>query len=194
MTDQFSIPVLGDAIPRRGNQVTKWLALWVYRLSGWRMVGSLPNLPKMVIIGAPHESSWDFFLAVMTIFALGIRANWMGKKSLFRWPITNIMRWLGGIPIDRSARFGIVEQTVAEMNAHDQLVLALAPEGTRKRGLDWKTGFYHIAYGATVPIVMVYVDNPGKTLLFGPILYPSGDLKQDMIRIRAFYDAPYGKK
>ena len=180
-------PVRGDAPPARGNGFTKWLADWGLRRTGWQLVGEFPNVPKMVIIGAPHTSGRDFYLTMMTIFTLGIHVSWMGKESLFRWPLGGIMTWLGGIAIDRSASTGLVEQTVAAFQARDKLLLALAPEGTRKRGKPWKTGFYHMAHGANVQILMVYVDNPGKRLVFGPAFQTTGDFDGDMAQIRAFY-------
>ncbi|MEZ4661589.1 MAG: lysophospholipid acyltransferase family protein [Caldilineaceae bacterium] len=181
-------------MPRRGNGVTRRLALWTFRLSGWWIEGELPNLPQFVIVGAPHRSAWEFWLAMMSIYGLGLRVNWMAKDSLFFWPIGGIMRWLGGIAIDRRAHHGVVPQSVEAFRQRPQMILALAPEGTRAKAgcpvAEWKSGYYHIAYGAGVPIVPAYVDYAGKRLILGPSFEPSGDIDADVQKLQAFYDQP----
>lgn len=190
----MELPAVGSALPRRGNRFSKWLALCAFKLSGWWLEGSLPNLPKFVIVGAPHHSAWEFWLAMMSIYGLGLRVNWMGKDSLFRWPIGGIMRWLGGIAINRKARHGVVTQSVEEFARREQMVLALAPEGTRAKAgcpvAEWKSGYYHMAYGAQVPIVPAYVDNARKRLVFGEPFEPTGNIDADIQILQAFYDQP----
>ena len=190
--EMMELPVVGSALPRRGNGFTRQLALWAFWLSGWWLEGKLPNLPKFVIVGAPHRSSWEFWLAMMSIYGLGLRVNWMAKHSLFRWPIGGIMRWLGGIAINRLERHGVVTQSVEEFARRPQMILALAPEGTRAKAgcpvAEWKSGYYHIAYGAQVPIVPAYVDNTRKRLIFGEPVAPTGDIDADSQALQAFYD------
>lgn len=188
------IPTLGEAIPARGNGFSRGLGKAVLKIMGWDIEGELPNLPKFVVIGAPHTSNWDFVLAIAVLLALGLDARWLGKHTIFRAPFGGLMRWLGGVPVDRSARHGIVAQTVEVFASRDRFVLGVAPEGTRTRVAQWKTGFYRVAEGAGVPIVPAYFDYPRKALGFGPPFDLSGDPEADMLRIRAFYTPFEGKK
>lgn len=185
---------LGDALPRRGNAVTEALSRAILRLFGWRIdYENLPNVPKMVLVGAPHTSNLDFVLTLLTIFALSVDVHWMAKHSVFRCPVGGIMRWLGGIPIDRRDRHNVVEQTVAQFAAHDAFILAITPEGTRKKVRIWKTGFYHIARTADVPIVPVVFDFGNKVLRIGPAFALSGDETADLATIRTFYAGVRGR-
>lgn len=180
---------LGDAVPRRGNRVTKALATWLMKLAGWRVVlDNLPNEPKILLVGAPHTSNWDFMLTLGTVFMLGVKISWMGKHTMFRAPFGGLMRWLGGVPIDRRTRGNVVEQTIDAFNTREQFVIAIMPEGTRSRtATGWKTGFYHIATGANVPMVPVLFDYGPKVLTIGPAFELTGDLETDLPRIQAHY-------
>jgi 1-acyl-sn-glycerol-3-phosphate acyltransferase len=151
------------------------------------VTGSLPNLPKFIFIAAPHTSNWDFPLGLLTMYVAGFRVSWFGKASLFRPPLGPLMRWLGGLPIDRSAAHGVVEQTVEAIRRAPSLLLALAPEGTRRRVTQWRTGFYHVAHGAGIPVVLAYFDYGKREVGFGPTMLPSGDLDRDLAAIQAFY-------
>ncbi|TCO80244.1 1-acyl-sn-glycerol-3-phosphate acyltransferase [Plasticicumulans lactativorans] len=166
------------------------LAAACLRLSGWRIEGQLPELPRYVVIGAPHTSNWDF--ALMLAMALHFRVEfvWMGKDSLFASPLGGLFRWLGGVPVDRSRPHGLVDAAVAAFDARERLVLVIAPEGTRKQVQRWRTGFYHIAAQAGVPILLAYVDARRRVGGLGPLFHPTGDAQADMAAIRAFY-APY---
>ncbi len=186
-------PTLGEAIPTKGNRFSRGLGKAVLKIMRWDIKGEISNLPKFVLIGAPHTSNWDFVLAIVTLIALGIDARWLGKDTLFRPPFGTLMRWLGGFPVDRSARHGLVAQTIEAFAQRDRFVVAVAPEGTRKRVEHWKTGFYHVAQGAGVPIVPFYFDYAHKVLGFGPPFELSGDLEADMKHIRAFYTPFKGK-
>jgi len=175
---------LGPNVPGRGNAFSRWLGRSAYRFAGWRIVGELPNLPKFVVIVAPHTSNWDFFVGVGALFSLGIRIQFLGKDSAFRGPMGPIMRWLGGIAVDRSVSKDRVSATVAAFNARDRLVLGVAPEGTRKRVAKWKTGFYHVALGAGVPIVPVAFDYRRKAVVMGDPFYPTGNVEDDIAKLR----------
>lgn len=187
----MSLPTVGDAVPKRKLPLFQALACFALARFGWRTEGEIPNLAQFVAVGAPHASSWDFFLGMMLIIGLGVRVSWMGKASLFRWPLGGIMRWLGGIAIDRTSRHNVVEQIVQHFATHPQLIVGLMPEGTRKRAgvpvKEWKTGFYYIAKGAHVPILPIYIDNPGKRVIFGSVLMPTGDLEADLATLQQFY-------
>ncbi len=163
------------------------LAGSVYRVLGWRFEGALPNLSKAVIIVAHHTSNWDFVVGAIAMLALGVRVSWLGKHTVFRWPLGPLMRWLGGIPVRRSIRAGVVEQTVDAFRRSEKLLLALSPEGTRRAVPRWKTGFYHIARAAGVPVVPVALDWGRHSIVFGAPLKPSGDLDSDLAELEAFF-------
>ncbi len=170
-----------------------WLARLLLRLAGWQIEGQVPNLPKFVVIGAHHTSNWDGLLMMVATRALRVKLHWMGKDTLFRFPLGILLRGLGGIPIDRSAKHGVVEQMVQVFEQRDHLVLVVAPEGTRKKVDRWKTGFYYIAQGANVPIVLAYPDYERKVVGIGPVIYPTGNADLDIAEMRAFYNDKIGR-
>ena len=157
------------------------------RLSGWRLAGTLPDLPRYVLIVAPHTSNWDFPVGLAAKFALGLEAQWLGKHSLFRGPVGWILRALGGVPVDRSRPDGMVDALLARMRAAPRFILVVAPEGTRKRTAGWKSGFYRIAVAAGVPILPVAFDWSTRTVDLRTPFYPTGDAAADMPRLRALY-------
>ncbi|BBF85873.1 acyltransferase family protein [Aquitalea magnusonii] len=181
----FDTPILRDLM--------RALSIFLLRLRGWRIDGNFPDLPKYVLIAAPHTSNWDFPLTLGVCFALQAKLYWMGKHTLFWGPMAPVMRWLGGIPVLRSRSNSLVQQMVAVYQRSDKLVVAIPPEGTRQRVKEWKTGFYHIACGAQVPVVLAYMDYARKVCGFGPVFYPCGDITVDMPKIQAFYQDKVGK-
>jgi 1-acyl-sn-glycerol-3-phosphate acyltransferase len=166
------------------------------RAMGWKIVGQLPeNSPKAVLIAAPHTSNWDLPYSLMTCFVLGIRPYWLGKASLFKFPFRGPMRWLGGIGVDRSRSQNLVASAIEGFSQHPgPLLLMIPPEGTRSKVKEWKTGFYFIAQGAGVPIVMGYMDHGKKEAGLGPVLVTTGDLEVDMATVKAFYAPIQGLK
>jgi 1-acyl-sn-glycerol-3-phosphate acyltransferase len=177
---------------QRSPAVRRRLAIWVLRLRGWRLVGRAPDLPKYVIVFAPHTCNWDFLLGMLAARGYGIQASWLGKHSIFRWPVAGFLHRLGGIPVHRDHHEGIVGQVVAAFGSADSMVLGLTPEGTRRRTSHWKSGFYRIARAAGVPIALASLDRPGRRITLGPAIAPTGDVRQDMDRIRAFYAGTQG--
>lgn len=147
---------------------------------GWRVTGAFPDLSKFVVIVAPHTSNWDFVVGLLAYLAIEIDASWLGKHSIFRWPFGPMLRRFGGIPVDRASPHNVVEQSIAEFNRRDRLVLALAPEGTRRRVPSWRSGFYHIALGARVPIVTAALDFGNREFAVGPTYQPTGDYAADL--------------
>lgn len=168
----------------------RWLAYKLMRLRGWEFTGEPPPFAKFVAIGAPHTSNWDFIAFLAVVYHFKVRASAIGKHSLVRWPFGRLMRRLGIIPVDRSSSHGLVGQMVQAIHSAESMMLVIAPEGSRRGGGRWKSGFYQIAAGANVPIVMAYVDNHHKMAGLGPALHPSGDLEADMELVREFYE-PY---
>ena len=176
----FDIPVL--------RNVLQVLAIILLRIFGWRRAGQVPDAPKFVMIAAPHTSNWDFPVGLAIILAFKAKMYWLGKEPIFRWPFGTFFKWLGGIPVSRSKSGDVVAQSVQAFNEQVRMMMVVAPEGTRKKANHWKTGFYYIAMGANVPLVMGFVDYVRKEGGFGPTLMPTGDIEADMEKIRAFYE------
>lgn len=183
-----------ELLPQRGNRFTRWLGRTVLGALGWRLEGHLPDRARMVLIGAPHTSNWDFVLAMATAFALGVEIHWLGKHTLFRPPFAPLMRWLGGIPVDRRVKSGVVSQSVEAIHSRDQMLLCIAPEGTRGRVRRWKTGFYYIARDAGLPILLCHLHYPRRILGFGPTFHPGSDADGDLAAIRAHYQRFRGRR
>ncbi len=177
------------------NTILRGFSIGFLKLAGWRIEGSLPpGAAKCVLIAAPHTSNWDLPYTLMVAFQLRLHVYWMGKQSIFRPPFRGVMMWLGGIPVDRASTGNAVADSVAAIRAADgPLQLAVAAEGTRSKTRVWKTGFYFIATGAGVPIVLAYMDYAQKRSGLGPVFEPTGDLERDMEAIKAFY-APFRGK
>ncbi len=174
-------------IPRWGNSFSRWVGLSVLRMFGWKLDVVLPNRSKMVLIYAPHTSNWDFVYGLAAILALQVRVHWFGKHTIFRAPFRGLLIKLGGIPIDRSAAGGVVHQTTQQFADKQQLLIGLAPEGTRSLAPKWKSGFYQIANAAHVPILISYLDYKRKVVSLGPLIEPSGDYAADLEKIQSFY-------
>ncbi len=160
------------------------IARLILRVSGWRAVGQVPRTG--IVVGAPHTSLWDYVLMLLVMWNGGVPPRVLIKKEFFRGPLGWFLRANGGIPTDRANPAGLVADTVARAG-DGPFLLIIAAEGTRKKAQYWKSGFYRIARGAGLPIVLAFVDGPSRTAGFGPTLRPSGDLGADMAVIRAFY-------
>ena len=154
---------------------------------GWTIQVDLPDIKKYVVIAAPHTSNWDFPLGIMAAKAINLKVQWMGKHSLFRWPYGWFFRAIGGTPVHREQGRNYIQQMADLLNHSEQMVLALAPEGTRSKMDHWKTGFYYISRAANVPIVMCYLDFGNKQVGIGEHFYPGEDIEADFDRIRHFY-------
>ena len=190
----FEELALGEKLPLRGNKVTRAIGRFPLKLFGWQAEGELPNVSKIVAIAAPHTSNWDFVIAMFAIFAIGLRVYWLGKHTLFESPLAPLMRWLGGIPINRQASKGAVQQVAEEFQKRPHFLLALAPEGTRKRVKKWKTGFYYIALEAQVPILPITINYHRKSIQFCPLLTPAGNIEADMPILQSYFSSEMGKK
>ncbi|NNE07870.1 MAG: acyltransferase [Gemmatimonadetes bacterium] len=165
----------------------------VLKILGWSFEGEVPSEKKYVLIAAPHTSNWDFVLMVLYRYLLRMKVNWMGKDSLFRPPLGFFFRAFRGIPIDRSSRNQVVSNVAAEYAKRENLILIITPEGTRGKTKLWKSGFYHIAREAGVPIALAYVDAPRKVVgIHKRLLMPSGDMEADLDVIRSVYQGKVG--
>ena len=172
--------------PSLSSRLVRNVILKLYRWKGWKLEGTIPDMRKFVIAGAPHTSNCDFVFFTGATHEMGIKPSFMGKHSLFRWPMKRFMEDMGGIPVDRRSRANYVEQVAAEFARRDELALVVAAEGSRTTDGTWKSGFYHIAQAAGVPIVPTWVCNATMRLGFGPALWPSGDYAADLARIAAY--------
>ena len=170
------------------------LSRFILKIVGWKTELAVQMVEKCILVGAPHTTNWDFPLALLGMSAMGIKFNWVGKHTLFRWPWGFFMRLLGGIPLDRiSGGASFTRKVVETFNDRDRFVLAIAPEGTRQRTDYWKAGFYKIAIKCNMPIALGYVDFQKKKIGIGKIFMPTGDKDKDIMNIRGFYSDKYGK-
>ena len=177
----------GDPAPRIWSRLFRAIMLAFYRARGWKAIGAPPADRRCVIIAAPHTSNWDFLYFLGLTDALGIKAHFMGKLALFRWPFGRFMREMGGVPVDRSGGRDQVAQMIAEFSRRREFMLTIAPEGTRGAVRQWRTGFYHIAHGAGVPLVCGLMDYATKTGGLGPAIVTTGDYRADMAKVAEFY-------
>lgn len=176
------------------NGFFHWIGKTAYKLTGWRTEGEVPEeIPKAVLIVAHHTSNWDFPVGLMASFIWKIKPFWLAKHTLFRWPMGVVLKRLGGIPIDRRSSRNVVEQATRFFQITDNLLLTITPEGTRKKVTQWKSGFYHIAKAAGVPIVCAFIDYKRKIAGIGPTIFPTDDVIADMQKIREFYSTVTGK-
>lgn len=169
------------------THILRVIALILRKMLGWKKVGTLPDVPQYLAILAFHTSNWDVFYGILIAFAFKVDIYFMAKSQLFRFPFSPLVRFLGGIPIDRSESSNTVQATIDMYKKHEKFAIALAPEGTRKKVEKWKTGFYHIAVGAQVPIILAFLDYKTKSGGVGAIVHPTGDMKADFKKIRDFY-------
>lgn len=174
---------MSDPLPRTRLQAFGNLLL---RLAGWRLV-MVPPPPKTVVIIYPHTSNWDFFIGMAARWAARLKAYWAGKDTIFRWPVTGFLKGQGGIPVNRRIRTGFTGQMLAEFERRDEFLLVIAPEGTRKHTEYLKSGFYHLALAAKVPLGLAFFDYGRKEVGIGAYIELCGDEQKDLEAIRAFY-------
>ena len=186
--------VLVTDAPRRGWSRLQAIGRAALRVAGWRIVGDVPREPKFVIIVAPHTSNWDFIVGVLAMFALDLDIHWFGKHSLFRWPLGALLRRLGGRPVRRDTPEGVVAEVADAVRAAPDFILALAPEGTRRRVTQWRTGFYRIAERAGVPVVPVWLDWGRREVGIGKPMRPTGNLAADLRTLQALYRADMARR
>ena len=183
----FDTPVL--------KTLLRWVSIIILKILGWKTEGEIPrDLKKCVMIAAPHTSNWDLPFTLMTAFALNAKVYWMGKEQIFKPPYRGLMMWMGGIPVDRSQSTNMVQASIHAIQGNDQLFLIVPPEGTRSKVTYWKTGFYHIAQGAGVPILMGFLDFKRKASGIAGNYVTTGDIEVDMNYIKSIYAPISGKK
>lgn len=181
------LPVVPPLVPRRGSPLTRQLWTSILSMEGWQVKGEIPNIAKAVIIAAPHTSNLDGVYGFTAVLALGIEIKAMAKDTLFKPPFKPILNWLNIIPVTRNSPEGIVDEMKTEFDRHEALWLGIAPEGTRSAAEKWKSGFYRIAMGANVPIIMGGFDYSTKTIHFLGVVHPSGNYEKDLEDILCHY-------
>ena len=181
----MSLPNISPCVPRARGGISKWLGLLILKTLGWKVTGELPANKKFVMAIAPHTSNWDFVICVAVMLALNLRVKFMGKASIFIWPIKRVLIRLGGIAIHRSSKQGVVAQMVQQFDKQEKLVLAIAPEGTRSKTIEWKRGFLLIASQAKVPVVPVSLDyrKKDKTIFINSKNDAIKDIKDASVKI-----------
>jgi 1-acyl-sn-glycerol-3-phosphate acyltransferase len=182
-----AIPVLGPNVSRAHGRLASAVGRLMMGLRGWRVEGTIPDIPRMVLIVAPHTSNWDFLTGLWVKLAMRLGARFVGKHTLFRFPLGVFMRWLGGVPVDRSAAAGFASEAARALREAERMTLVIAPEGTRRRAEKWKSGFYRIAVEAGVPIVPAGFDYSRRVVFFAPPLVPTGDYERDLTDLRRLY-------
>lgn len=175
------------------NPIVKWFCLVFYKLSSWKIDNNIPDDPKSILVFAPHTTNWDFPIIISAAFAIGVRPQWFGKHTMFKGPLKWLYLVLGGIPLDRTQKTNMVEQSVNTIKERDQVMIGIAPEGTRSKSDHWKSGFYHIANLAQIPINFGYIDYPSRTVGIAGGFIPSGDIDADLKIIQDFFADKRGK-
>ena len=166
----------------------KKLFSWIFRQKGWKIEGGIPSgIKKCVLIAAPHTSNWDFVYGIGALDEFKLDVKYLAKKELFRFPFKGMFESLGGLPVDRSKSNSMVDAMIKLINSKDEIIVLIPPEGTRSKVQKWKTGFYHVALGSGVPIVLAYLDYERKIAGIGPVIIPSGNKEEDFKVISLFY-------
>ena len=177
--------VLGDNLPKSGNFLTRQIGRAIFRIFGWRIEGEFPNRSKAIVALVPHSSNIDFFLTIAFIWATGMKASFLIKHTVFWYPLGNIIRALGGIPVDRTQQNGLIAEVTQHFREKSKLILGITPSGTRKPVKEWKDGIARIAAAAQVPIVPAVMNYETRTVRFAPLIEGISEVRQIMERIRA---------
>ena len=177
--------VLGDNLPKSGNFLTRQIGRAIFRIFGWRIEGEFPNRSKAIVALVPHSSNIDFFLTIAFIWATGMKASFLIKHTVFWYPLGNIIRALGGIPVDRTQQNGLIAEVTQHFREKSKLILGITPSGTRKPVKEWKDGIARIAAAAQVPIVPAVLNYKTRTVRFAPLIEGISEVRQIMERIRA---------
>ncbi|MBK8253698.1 MAG: lysophospholipid acyltransferase family protein [Polyangiaceae bacterium] len=184
---------MSNGPPTLRRKIRRFIGQSWLRAFGWKVDGGPPDVKKAVVVAAPHTSNWDFPFTVAVAYAMDLEISWLGKHTLFQGIHGPFFKWMGGIAVDRRSRNNLVDQVVEILNSHDDLLLIVPPEGTRSVTSRWKTGFYYIAVGAKVPVILGFLDFEKKAGGLGHVFWPTGNIESDWEQIREFYRDIKGK-
>ena len=187
---KYNNSVVTASTPRMGNAVSRGIAQFILNILGWKIVGQLPDHKKMIIVGMPHTSNWDFIIAMASIQSVGLKVSYMMKKEAFFWPFGGFFKWMGGIPIDRASKNDITSQMVEYFNTHDNVWLGITPEGTRSKVKRYKKGYLRIAKAANVPIAVIGINGATKEVLLPDNIWEFTEETNDLenSKIKAYVD------
>lgn len=174
-----------------GNAVTRWIGQSILRLIGWEIIGQLPNEKKVIIIGAPHTSNWDFIIAMASMLSVGLKFSYMMKKEAFIFPFKGLFKAMGGIPIDRSKKNNVVDQITEWFDANDNVMLGITPEGTRSKVESFRKGYLRMAYAAKVPVFIIGLDGINKKVVLDKLWDLTGDIEADNENIKNYVHTTY---
>lgn len=185
--------ILSASSPRMGNRFTRWLGRVVLRCIGWRMVGRLPSEKKLIIVGMPHTSNWDFIIAMACMQSVGLKVSFMMKREAFVWPFGVFFKYLGGVPIDRSSRSDVTSQMVNWFDRNENVWMGITPEGTRSKVGEYKKGYLRISKAAGVPIALIGIDARSKEVVLHQDIweYTGKNNDEDNAAIKNFVDANF---
>ncbi len=182
---------VGPNVPRMGNALTRFIGDMILKAMGWKLIGALPDVKKAIIIGGPHTSNWDLFLAMGSMMSIGLKFSWMMKKEAFFWPLGGLWKALGGIPIERKAKTDVMRQVKNWFDDSDAVWLGLTPEGTRSKVDAYKTGYLRIAKAVDAPLFIVGIDSVNKQVVLDRLWYPKGDIAAENAAIKIYVDTHY---
>lgn len=185
---KYDNPYVTEFTPRLGNAFTRWFGSLALKLSGWTLVGQLPKEKKVVVIGAPHTSNWDFFIIMAAVLGVGLHFSWMMKKEGFFFPFKRLLKWMGGVPIDRSIKSDVTTQMADWFKEQDNVWLGLTPEGTRRKVKNFKKGYLRIAYAAQVPVFVVGLNAAKKQIVLDKLWPLTYDTEYDNRKIKEYFD------
>ncbi len=188
---KFDNEFIGPNTPRMGNAVTRWIGDVILKTLGWTIVGKLPNLKQAIVIGGPHTSNLDLFLAMGTMLSIGLKFSWIMKKEAFFWPFAGLWKMLGGIPIQRGAKNDVIGQVKTIFATNEKVWLGLTPEGTRAKVKRYKTGYLYMAKAAGVPLFIVGVDGKTKRVVLDRLWEPNGEIKTENAAIKSYIESYY---
>lgn len=188
---KFDAASIGPNTPRMGNALTRRCGEMILKSMGWSIQGKLPDLKKVIVIGGPHTSNWDLFLVIGTMLSAGLKFSWMMKKEAFFWPLGPLWKALGGMPIDRKAKIGVIEQLKKTFETRDKVWLGITPDGTRAKVDRYKTGYLRLAKGLGVPLFIVGIDAENKCVILDKVWKPNGDIESENAAIKSYIESNY---
>jgi len=188
---KFDNHIINPACPRMGNALTRAVGSGLLKLFGWKVEGVLPHEPKVLLIGEPHTSNWDFILIMCAAQAAGFRMSYIMKKEAFVWPLGGFFKWMGGLPIERKKGKDSLAQIKEHLEAHENMFLAITPSGSRMATDSYKTGYLRMAKAFDIPLFLIGIDGTSKSLVLDRLVDVNGDLKVQNKSIKDYMDGTY---